>query len=165
MARGLMHRSSVICPKYDALLFHEWQSDILFEWSMLTTDKESYSNDWTERPVTSLPTCENRLSDQGDIAPHAHHAQAPLSPIACPPVACKLLRGLVMIPWKQSLLIQFFAYHHEANIIAKFCIANIINANILVNTNIPPQKIKNILTSSSSLPSYHRFPFILPRVL
>lgn len=49
--------------------------------------------------------------------------QAPLSPIACPPVGCKLLRGLVMIPWKQSLLIQFFAYHHEANIIAKFCIA------------------------------------------
>ena len=49
---------------------------------MLTTDKESYSNDWTERPVTSLPTCENRLSDQGDIAPHAHHKRlSVLSPV------------------------------------------------------------------------------------
>ena len=49
---------------------------------MLTTDKESYSNDWTERPVTSLPTCENRLSDQGDMAPHAHHKRlSVLSPV------------------------------------------------------------------------------------
>ncbi len=60
-----------------------------------------------------------------------------------------------MIPGKQCLLIQFFAYHHNANIISKFCMVHFTRAGFLTAGGLAPAtEGEDPSASSSNLPSW-----------